>query len=183
MRQGTRTHPEPRPTEGHAPSLSRHPPEIPGKNCTPRSQGPEQHKGPCRALHSLCPGPCEPWCTPHPPPSSPKPALARGAGGLNAVLAEPSRQPSQWAFFTPTPAPLARPAGKQGAGAPWAGVEVMSVIPAGPGLTRRQPSRSERLRGPRDCPPQQLTDRCCLSRGRWSLSASGPRRPGGHRQP
>ena len=39
------------------------------------------------------------------------------------------------------------------------------------------------LRGPRDCPPRQLTDRCCLSRVRWSPSASGPGRPGGHRQP
>lgn len=159
------------------------PPRSPGK--TVPLEVKDQSNTKARAglsTHSVL-APVSPGAHSTPQLSSPKPAPARGAGGLNTALAEPSRQPSQWAFFTPTPAPLARPAGKRGAGAPWAGVEVMSVIPAGPGLTRRQPSRSERLRGPRDCPPQQLTDRCCLSRGRWSPSASGPGRPGGHRQP
>lgn len=122
---------EPRPTEGQAPSLSRHRPQIsgtPGTNCTPRSQGPEQHEAPCRALRSLCPGPCEPWCTPPTPRSHcqvPNHAPAGGAGALNMTLAEPRRDPRQRAFFTP---------GQREPGAPWAGTEVMRVIPAGPSL-------------------------------------------------
>lgn len=105
MRQGTRTHPEPRPTEGHAPSLSRHPPEIPGENCTPRSQGPEQHEGPCRALHSLCPGPCEPWCTLHPPTLQSQTCPGKGCRGTEHGLgrALPTAQSVGLLYANPSP--------------------------------------------------------------------------------
>lgn len=82
-RTGTRTHPEPHPTEGRAPSLSCHPPEIPG---TPEVKD-RAARGPCQAFCSLCPGPCEPWCTPHRPAAAQsRTCPGEGCGGTERDL-------------------------------------------------------------------------------------------------